>query len=66
MKDDVYVFVKGDRVEKWRGYKFPGVVVSVFLTRRGERRLVVEADHPDFAGMLHIFKEDDLIFRPGE
>lgn len=65
MKDDGQLLVEGDRVEKRRGYKFPGVVVSVFLTRGRERRLVVEADHPDFAGMLHIFKDDDLLARPG-
>lgn len=48
----------GDRVNKVRGYKFPGVVVSVFYTTRNERRVVVELED---LRLLHIFNEDQLI-----
>jgi hypothetical protein len=48
------------RVKKIKGYKYPGVIVSIFYTLKGEVRYVVEADHPDFAGMLHIFSDSDL------
>jgi hypothetical protein len=53
-------FGVGDRVHKPHGYAYPGVVVSVFTTRAGMVRYVVEADHPAFIGMLHIFSEDQL------
>jgi hypothetical protein len=42
------------------GYEYPGIIVSVFTTRGGVVRYVVEADHPAFAGMLHIFNGDQL------
>ena len=48
------------RVRKIKGYKYPGVIVSIFYTLAGQVRYVVEADHPDFAGMLHIFSDSDL------
>lgn len=47
-------------VEKVAGYRFPGIVVSVYETLSGEVRYDVEADNPDFAGMLHIFSETTL------
>jgi hypothetical protein len=53
-------FSIGDQVRKRAGYEYPGVVVSVFTTRAGAVRYVVEADHPAFAGMLHIFNEEQL------
>jgi hypothetical protein len=53
-------FVVNDRVQKARGYKYPGVVVSQFLTLSGQVRYVVEALHPDFKGMLHIFSDEQL------
>ena len=53
-------FKIGDRVRKRAGYEYPGVIVSVFTTRAGAVRYVVEADHPSFAGMLHIFNGDQL------
>ena len=48
-------------VHKKTGYKYPGQVMSVFRNRKGELRYVVEAIHPDFEGMLHIFNEDQLV-----
>ena len=60
----VHTFGVGDLVRKRAGYEYPGVVVSVFTTRAGAVRYVVEADHPAFAGMLHIFSEEQLERRP--
>lgn len=53
-------FKVGDRVKKRTGYEYPGFIVSVFTNRAGAVRYVVEADHPAFAGMLHIFNGDQL------
>jgi len=53
-------FKIGDAVRKRSGYEYPGFIVAVFTTRGGAVRYVVEADHPAFAGMLHIFNGDQL------
>jgi hypothetical protein len=45
-------FKVGELVRKRAGYEYPGIIVSVFTTRAGAVRYVVEADHPEFAGML--------------
>ena len=50
----------GDFVEKTSGYVFRGIIVSIFETTQGNVRYVVEADHPDSQGMLHIFDESQL------
>jgi hypothetical protein len=50
-------FVIGDQVIKPKGYKFPGTVVSVFETIKGDIRVVVEMEG---YGLLHIFNEDQL------
>src|SRR6478752_2736364 len=52
----------GDKVQKTQGYPFPGEVRSVFWTRSGQRRYVVEATGQDYAGMLHIFNREQLSF----
>ena len=52
--------VLNEKVQRCHGYKYPGIIVSVFLTLDGKVRYVVEADHPDFRGMLHIFSDADL------
>jgi hypothetical protein len=54
------MFKIGDKVEKAKGYSFPGVVVSVFQNTKGGTRLVVEMDH---YGLLHIFSEENLVAR---
>jgi len=54
----------GDKVTKSKGFKFPGIVVSLFTTSAGAERVVVEADHPDFAGMLHIYNPEQLEKQP--
>lgn len=51
-------FQVGDRVNKIKGYRFPGIVVSVFPTKDGNIRLVVEMDE---FGLLHIFNESQLL-----
>jgi hypothetical protein len=48
----------GDKVNKSKGYKFPGTVVSVFTTTTGELRFVVEMDE---FHLLHIFNRSQLI-----
>jgi hypothetical protein len=48
------------KVRKIKGYKYPGIIVSVFMTLDHRVRYVVEADHPDFRGMLHIFSDADI------
>lgn len=48
----------GDHVEKPRGYKFPGVVRSVFTTAAGYVRVVVEMNGD--SGLLHIFSLDQV------
>jgi hypothetical protein len=56
-------FKLGDLVKKRAGYEYPGVIVSVFTTRAGAVRYVVEADHTAFTGMLHVFNGDQLELR---
>lgn len=56
-------FCLGDRVRKCVGYSYPGVVIGVVKTLDGFFRYVVEADHPDFKGMLHIYNDDQLELR---
>jgi hypothetical protein len=50
-------FKVGDAVYKPKGYKFPGEVRSVFTTKEGNVRYVVEMK--DY-GLLHIFNEGQL------
>jgi hypothetical protein len=50
----------GKMVEKDKGYRFPGIVVSEFKTRRGKERVVVEGIGDGNDECLHIFAPDDL------
>jgi hypothetical protein len=50
----------GDLVEKISGYQFPGTIVAVFFTAKGDIRYVVEMEH---FGLLHIFNEQQLAKR---
>ncbi len=59
-------FKIGDRVRKRAGYEYPGYIASVFTTRAGAVRYVVEADHPAFSGMLHIFNGEQLELRASD
>ena len=51
----------GDKVEKVSGYKWPGIIISVFDTLAGERRVVVECTTIEVAGALHIYNEKQLM-----
>lgn len=51
---------EGDRVRKKSGYKWPGTIVSAFLTLSGEMRYVVECTVPEVAGALHIYSAAQL------
>lgn len=53
-------FKVGDVVEKVSGYKWPGEVVSVFLTLSGKERVVVECTVPAVAGALHIYAPEQI------
>lgn len=53
-------FKVGDRVNKLKGYEFPGTVVSVFVTTSGQTRLVVEMDN---YMLLHIFSPENLCLK---
>lgn len=50
-------FKIGDAVDKVSGYSFPGTIVAVFKTTKGETRYVVEMKA---YGLLHIFNEAQL------
>lgn len=50
----------GDRVQKVKGYKWPGVVVAVFRTLSQRERFVVECTVPEVAGALHIYNREQL------
>jgi hypothetical protein len=51
----------GDRVQKATGYKWPGLVVSVFETLDGKTRVVVECTVREVAGALHIYSPEQLV-----
>jgi len=55
--DEFEVF---EYVRKKKGYHFPGMIMAKFTNRSGDIRYVVEAIHPDFKGMLHIFNGAQL------
>lgn len=50
----------GTRVQKRSGYRWPGVIVAVFVTLAGETRYVVECTVPEVAGALHIYSREQL------
>lgn len=54
----------GDRVQKVSGYRWPGVVVSVFETTQGKLRVVVECTVPEVTGALHIYSPEQLEVLP--
>lgn len=60
-------FQIGDKVQKVKGYRFPGTIVAAFTTLKGRRRYVVECSEPAVDGILHIYSGEDLmaIWRPG-
>ncbi len=50
-------FKVGDKVDKVKGYSFPGIVAAVFETSNLSLRYVVEMDTYH---LLHIFNEEQL------
>ena len=50
----------GDQVIKINGYKWPGEIRSVFTTRKGETRCVVECTIAGVEGALHIYNPEQL------
>lgn len=53
-------FQIGQKVEKFSGYRWPGIVVSVFTTLAGAERYVVECTVPEVAGALHIYAPNQI------
>lgn len=53
-------FKVGQPVIKSKGYAFNGEVVSVFVTRAGQIRYVVELISVDTGPVLHIYSEEQL------
>jgi len=53
-------FRVGDIVRKSKGYKFPGIVVTVFKKLDGQIRYVVECTAEGAQGMLHVFAGTQL------
>ena len=51
----------GDRVQKVKGYKWPGIIVAAFQTLSGQTRYVVECTVPEVAGALHIYAPDQIV-----
>ena len=51
---------EGQKVQKVKGYKWPGVVVSTFRTLKGDWRYVVECTVPEVQGALHIYNRDQI------
>lgn len=58
-----HAFCIGDNVEKATGYKWPGVVIGVVVTLKGQTRVVVECTVPEVAGALHIYAPEQLRLR---
>ena len=54
------LFFEGDLVQKKKGYKFPGMIVSAYKTLGGDRRYVVECTAEGAAGCQHIFNGNQL------
>jgi hypothetical protein len=59
-REDIAHHLVNQKVQKIKGYKYPGIILCIFETLEGKIRYVVEADHPDFRGMLHIFSDNDI------
>lgn len=59
---DDFKFHKNQRVTKVLGYKLHGVVLSCYLTTKGEIRYVVEHE----GGFQHVYKEEQLAVRGSE
>jgi hypothetical protein len=54
------MFAVGDKVEKAKGYRWPGEVVASFVSSKGEYRVAVECTVPEVAGALNIYSPDQI------
>lgn len=50
----------GDKVQKTKGYRWPGIIVSIFETTKGQVRCVVECTVPEVSGALHIYNMEQV------
>ena len=53
-------FQQWQSVVKVKGYKWPGIIVSVFTTTSGQERYVVECTVPGVEGALHIYSPEQI------
>lgn len=58
--DNEEELVIGDKVQKVKGYLWPGVIVAIFKTLNGKERYVVECTVPEVRGALHIYSADQI------
>lgn len=56
--------VKGDRVRTRKGAQFRGIAVVVYESLKGVPHAVVEADHPHFEGVEHVYPLLQLVHDP--
>jgi hypothetical protein len=60
MRREEFKFLMFDLVQKRRGYRFPGIIVSRYYTRKGLPRYVVECTAKGVEGCQHIFAGEHL------
>lgn len=53
-------YLVGRQVRKIKGYPFPGEIRSIYFTRKGNIRVVVECTVPEVDGCQHIFSPMQL------
>lgn len=60
MREERFRFEMWESVQKRRGFRWPGVIVSRFHTSAGKARYVVECVVREVKGALHIYSASDL------
>ena len=63
---DMNKFQIGDKVQSkvtYKGYNFPSIVVSIFITSKRVLRCVIEIDGGDHDGICHIMDPEQLELR---
>jgi len=53
-------FKIGDKVQKRKGYRFPGVIIGHFQKLDGSIRYAVECVAHEAEGIIHIYSTKDL------
>lgn len=59
-KGPPFKFGLWEKVEKRKGYRWPGQIISRFRTLKGAPRYVVECTVKEVAGALHIYSDEQL------